>query len=156
MKTYIYTLATILIFTFSCNNSKTTNETLTNDIAEKSPSLKGTWERTSYYNYIDGKVIDTFKTSKENRHIKVFTDSNVMWCRFIPSDSTDWFGFGSYKIENNVLTEILDYGSKTMSPHIASDSAFVFDITLTENSFSQVRIDGEGHPMFAENYIRID
>jgi hypothetical protein len=79
-----------------------------------------------------------------------------MWCRFILSDSSDWFGYGSYKIEDSILTEILAYGSKTMAVHIANDSAFVFNITLTKDTFSQVRIDDEGHPVFAENYVRLE
>ncbi|WP_299555260.1 hypothetical protein [Seonamhaeicola sp.] len=153
MKNNVLLLAVLLTIIFSCNNANKTTEDTTE---EKEFSLKGTWERTSFYNYVDGEVTDTFNTSIENRHIKVFTDSKVMWCRFIPSDSSDWFGYGSYRVEDSILTEILDYGSKTMSVHIANDSAFVFNLTLTKDTFSQVRIDDDGHPVFAENYVRLE
>ncbi|TYA84313.1 hypothetical protein [Seonamhaeicola marinus] len=156
MKNNIFLISALLILIFSCNNTEKKDAISMNTIEETAPSLVGTWERTSYYNYVDGAVTDTFHTSPENRHIKVFTDSKVMWCRFIPSDSSDWFGYGNYNVKDNILTEILDYGSKTMSVHIANDSAFVFNLTLTDNTFSQVRIDDEGHPVFAENYVRLE
>lgn len=156
MKNILFLASALLILSFSCNNKEAKTSHSTDVIAEKTLSLKGTWERSSYYNYVDGVVTDTFHTSPENRHIKVFTDSKVMWCRFIPSDSSDWFGYGSYNVKDSILTEILDYGSKTMTVHIANDSAFVFNLTLTEDTFSQVRIDDEGHPVFAENYVRLE
>ena len=157
MKTKLIFLGCLFSLFFSCNNVKAEKAEL--NIIPTEPetlSLKGTWERLSYYNYVDGKVQDTFKTNDDNRHIKVFTDTKVMWCRFIPSDSSDWFGYGTYSVKDNTLTEVLDYGSKTMSIHIANDSAFVFDLDLSKDYFSQVRIDDEGHPVFAENYHRIE
>lgn len=157
MKTKLILLGCLLSLICSCNNVKDEKAELVikKPIKEKF-SLKGTWERLSYYNYVDGKVKDTFKTTKDNRHIKVFTDTKVMWCRFIPSDSTDWFGYGTYTIKDNILTEVLDYGSKTMSAHIANDSAFVFTLDLSKDYLSQVKIDDEGQPVFAENYHRIE
>lgn len=157
MQTKLILLGCLLSLIFSCNKIKEEKAELTINTAKaESFSLKGTWERLSYYNYVDGKVQDTFITTDDNRHIKVFTDSKVMWCRFIPSDSSDWFGYGSYSIKGNTLTEVLDYGSKTMSVHIANDSAFVFNLDLSKDYLSLVKIDEEGHPVFAENYHRIE
>lgn len=157
MKIKLIVLICMLSFIFSCNNVKEEKaELVINKPKTEVLSLKGTWERTSYYNYVDGKVKDTFKTSQDNRHIKVFTDTKVMWCRFIQSDSSDWFGYGNYSVKDDKLTEVLDYGSKTMSIHIANDNAFVFDLDLKKDTFSQVRVDDDGSPIFAENYLRIE
>ena len=79
-----------------------------------------------------------------------------MWSRTRISDSIDWFAYGDYNVKNGVLTEILDYGSKSMNEVIKDKTEFKFNINITENEFSQIEIDSLGHPIFAENYIRIE
>ncbi|WP_406684611.1 hypothetical protein N1F78_02495 [Seonamhaeicola sp. MEBiC1930] len=157
MKNSVIFFAVALFVSFSCNQSKAKiDKTAENNNLEPELSLRGTWERTSFYNYTDDVVSDTIHPDIEDRHIKIFTESKVMWCRFIPEDSTDWFGYGSYNVKNNTLTEILEYGCKSMRVHIANDSVFVFNLTLTKDTYSQVRVDDDGHPVFAENYVRVE
>lgn len=128
-----------------------------NSIETNKATLKGTWERVSYYNYDEnGKIVDSFTSSSENRHIKIYTDSKVMWCRNVTSDSTEWFGYGTYNTHDGLLSETLEYGSKKMSAFIAKNPEFVFKYKVGKNIYSQIQIDIDGHPIFAENYIRLE
>tara|TARA_R110002033_G_scaffold18537_5_gene48808 strand:- start:16276 stop:16632 length:357 start_codon:yes stop_codon:yes gene_type:complete len=118
--------------------------------------MNGAWKLISYYNYKDNQVIDTIKASDDYKQIKMYTNSKVMWSRFKDSDSVDWFGYGDYKIDNDSLIEIIDFGSKSMNQAIKEQKKFVFDLKLDKNNFSQVQIDDSGNPIYAENYIRIE
>ncbi len=142
----------------SCNTSNSKEQApIPTEKMEEKISLIGSWERTSFYNYdSDGTINDSFASSKENRHIKIFTPSKVMWCRNIEADSSEWFGYGSYTLSDSILTEVLEYGSVEMSKYIAKNPEFVFHYDLGEDRFSQIQIDSLGHPIFAENYIRIE
>lgn len=155
MKKFPFFLLTIFICFIGCKNEN--KQTQTNSEEEVSKlSLLGTWERISYYNYLDGKVSDTFVTTESNRHIKMYTQKKVMWCRNISADSTEWFGFGSYTTNDTLLTEVLDYGSKAMNEFIEKNPKFVFKYQLEKDKFSQIQVDEDGNPLFAENYIRIE
>jgi hypothetical protein len=43
-----------------------------------------------------------------------------------------------------------------MNSRIKAKKKFIFDITIDENSFTQVEIDSLGHPIYAENYKRVE
>ncbi len=158
MKTHtLFTVIFIALIT-SCNNSKSEKQEVATPKIEKDlKSIVGVWERTSFYNYDeDGKVSDSFSSSDSNRHIKIFTPHKVMWCRNISTDSSEWFGYGNYDLKDNELTEHLEYGSLKMNEYIKASPDFVFEIELTDKSFSQIQMDTEGHPLFAENYVRLE
>lgn len=101
-------------------------------------------------------VSDSFASSQANRHIKIFTPSKVMWCRNIAIDSTEWFGYGHYTLTDSLLTEELEYGSVEMSKYISKNPKFTFHYDLEGDKFSQIQYDADGHPLFAENYIRLE
>lgn len=158
MRKNILLIGVLLAFFISCNDvNKNTVELDTENSTEEKLSILGVWERTSFYNYDEtGKIKDSFASSEDNRHIKIFTPSKVMWCRNISADSSEWFGFGSYKLTDSLLTETLKYGSVEMSKFIAVNPEFVFHYNLEKEKFSQIQIDSLGHPLFAENYIRLE
>ncbi len=158
MKTNSLLLLALLVIFASCNNSKSEESKIViENVEDETLSIIGVWERTSFYNYGDnGEIVDSFASNEANRHIKIFTPTKVMWCRNISADSTEWFGYGKYKITDSLLTEILDYGSVEMSKYIQQNPEFVFHYDLGENTYSQIQIDAEGHPLFAENYIRLE
>ncbi len=79
-----------------------------------------------------------------------------MWSKHVPTDSTEWFGYGSYNLNDNTLTEVLDYGSEMMSKIIQEKKEFIYEIDLTENTFSQIEIDEDGNRIYSENYKRIE
>ncbi len=79
-----------------------------------------------------------------------------MWSKQVPTDSTEWFGYGNYKVEDNRLTEVLDYGSKMMTQIIQERKEFVYELDLQNESFSQIEIDDQGNRIYSENYRRIE
>lgn len=156
MKTVLFFLS--LTFIVSCKNNSEKTKMVENDIdaLTKELTMKGAWKLTSYYNYQDNKVSDTINASDTNKQIKMYTDSKVMWSRFRDSDTLDWFGYGNYSIGDGSLTEILDYGSKSMNEAIKEQRVFTFKLILNEDTFSQIQIDEEGNAIYAENYMRIE
>jgi hypothetical protein len=119
-------------------------------------SLEGTWELQSFYNYDGQKVIDTVPTTEGYRQIKMYYNGKIMWTRYVPKDSVEWFGYGSYRITEDRLIETLEYGSASMMQNISPPMVFEFELILTDDSYSQITIDENGNRTFSENYIRID
>ena len=150
----LFLLAIILLA--SCKQKESTDTGLMKN--DEKLSLQGTWELISRYNYIDNKIADSFGLGEGYRQVKMYTPTKVMWSRMRPTDSSEWFGFGSYEINTaqDSLTEVLDYGSTMMSKIIDEEKEFTFELQLKKNSFIQIEIDDEGNRVISENYIRID
>lgn len=151
----------ILILTFSACKEHQSSDALINtepNIADNALKLNGTWEMVGYYNYVDNKIADSFQTSRGFRQVKMYTDQKVMWSKNVPTDSTEWFGYGTYSIdpEEGELTETLEYGSAMMRRIIEEKKEFIYDLTLDKNKFSQIEIDDEGNRIYSENYKRIE
>ena len=156
MKTKTILFLGLLIFTVSCYTEKKNSAlTVEKKIVQKKLSLIGTWERTSFSNY-SGDDINSIQASIENKHIKIFTPTRVIWCRNNSADSTEWFGYGNYKVTDTLLTETLEFGSKSMRVPKDSVSVYQFKYDLDVNTFSQIQFDSDGHPIFSENYIRLE
>jgi len=161
MKT-ITAILSISLLLHSCDsaskNSTISNKAENNDQSVKNniTSLKGAWELVGYYNYADNVVTDSFSTSEGYRQVKMYTASKVMWSKSFPLDSSEWFGYGSYKLDGNELVEILDYGSEMMRRIIQEKKEFTYETVITENGFSQIEMDDDGNKIYAENYKRIE
>ena len=153
MKIHAIFLLTIVLFA-SCKNK----ETATADNGAKKLSIEGVWELVSRYNYIDNKVPDSFGLDEGYRQVKMYTSNKVMWCRQRPADSSEWFGYGTYEINDaqDRLTEVLDYGSVMMSKIIEEEKEFVFELQLKKDTFVQIELDDDGNRVISENYVRIE
>jgi len=158
MKAAITTLL-IVILLFSCKeNSPNPIIETTVDLTkiDKQNPLEGTWELVGYYNYLDNKIIDSFQTSEGYRQVKMYTPSKVMWSKHVPSDSSEWFGYGSYSVKGTQLTEVLEYGSEMMSKIIEEKKEFKHELIINGDLFSQIEVDEDGNRIYAENYKRIE
>ena len=144
----------VFILLSSCKDKEVSDKNLNTDKL----SIEGTWELISRYNYIDNKVVDSFGLGEGYRQVKMYTPTKVMWSRMRPADSSEWFGYGSYEINENgdKLTEILDYGSVMMSKIIEEEKEFTFELILKKDAFIQIELDDEGNRVISENYIRIE
>jgi len=143
----------LVFFTLSsCNNQKNRTEI----VLEEKLTIEGTWELVSYYNYQDNKISDSFDLSTGSRQVKMYTPTHVMWARKVPSDSTEFFGFGKYTITDTSLVETLDYGSTFMNQAIEENIEFPFELELEKDRFIQIDLDEDGNRIFSENYIRIE
>jgi hypothetical protein len=108
------------------------------------------------YNYKNNEVVDSFKTREGNRQIKMYTKSRVMWSKLVPADSTEYFAYGAYSLNDSILKETLDYGSTTMNLVIGERRDYIFKIVLEQDKFSQIEIDEDGDKIYSENYKRVD
>lgn len=156
MKSSLPTLCLILLLVSCKNDSENNAYPVTNPKETDTKTLEGAWELVSFYNYVDNKVADSFRTSEGYRQVKIYTPTKVMWSKHVPSDSTEWFGYGSYSIEDKQLKETLDYGSVMMSKIIEERKEFVYDLDYGSNTFSQIEIDEDGNRIYSENYRRIE
>lgn len=119
--------------------------------------IDGTWELVSHYNYDGTTVTDTIPASDGYRQIKMYNGEKVMWTRYVPKDSVEWFGYGSYTATDETLTETLEYGSASMMKIVDTLRVFTFALKMNgADSFSQISVDDEGMPTFSENYRRLN
>lgn len=130
--------------------------TMTSPKSQATYSLEGTWELVSHYNYDGTTISDTIHNADGYRQIKMYANGKVMWTRYVPKDSIEWFGYGSYKNTETDLVETLEYGSASMMKIIDTMRVFRFELQLQEHNFSQISIDVDGNWLFSENYIRIE
>ena len=148
----IFNTLFIIVLLIACNNPKNNPKVA----EEEKLTLEGTWELKSYYNYSDNNISDSFGLSEGYKQIKMYTGTHVMWARKVPSDSLEYFGFGTYNINDTSLVERLDYGSKMMNQAIEENLEFPFELQLNENTFVQIELDEDGNRIFSENYVRIE
>lgn len=120
------------------------------------PSLEGTWELQSFYNYDGQNIIDTINKSDGYRQVKMYSKEKIMWTRYVPDDPNGRFGYGSYKVTDTSLVEIIEYGDTEMMKALDTMRNFTFELVLNEDSFSQITVDNDGNRTFSENYKRID
>lgn len=130
---------------------------LTDNPPQDKPSIEGTWELVNFYNYDDdGTISDTVPTSDGYRQIKMYYNGKVMWTRYVPTDSVEWFGYGSYKTTDTTLTENLEYMSASMMRSANELREWNMELILKNDSYSQIFTDGNGNRTFSENYRRLD
>ncbi|MBT8267508.1 MAG: hypothetical protein KJP20_13260 [Bacteroidia bacterium] len=157
MKNYLIYCLIVLISIASCKNSSDSSEDMaTAKTSKNALTLEGAWELVSFYNYVDNKVSDTIYRSDNLKQIKMYTKTKVMWSKSLPSDSLEWFGYGSYEYSDSTLYEALSYGSKTMNAILQDHTEFEFRLLLEKDRFTQIEIDEDGNPIYGENYIRIE
>jgi hypothetical protein len=119
-------------------------------------TLQGTWELQNFYNYDGQNVTDTVPTAEGYRQIKMYYNGKVMWTRYVPKDSVEWFGYGSYRITADRLIETLEYASASMMQNVSPPMLFEFELLLEDDTYSQITIDENGNRTFSENYKRVD
>lgn len=119
-------------------------------------SLEGTWELVSNYNYDNNVVTDTIYATNGYRQIKMYYNGKVMWTRYVPTDSIEWFGYGSYATTDSTLTEKLEYMSSSMRKVANENMEWHMELQLEANKFTQIFTDADGNRINSENYKRLD
>ena len=123
---------------------------------ELHPSIEGTWELVSRYNYDGENVTDTLTPEKGFSQIKMYYNGKVMWTRYTPNKTVEWFGYGSYEATENTLTEKLEYMSASMRKIANPDMQWSMELQLKNNAFTQISLDEDGGRIASENYRLID
>lgn len=148
MKLSLITLILLISTVYSTNQTEIKQD---NDVL-----IRGTWELRDFYHYDENEVVDTVATTDGYRQIKMYTKDRVMWTRYVPKDSVEWFGYGSYVASDDQLIETLEYGSESMMNVIDTLRIFTFELQISDNEYSQITVDEEGNRIFSENYKRIE
>ncbi|MDC7994048.1 hypothetical protein [Altibacter sp. HG106] len=121
-----------------------------------SQSLQGVWEMEHQYMYENGEITDTMYNMHGYRQIKMYSGSKVMWSRFNPNDPNEWFGYGTYSIQDGWLEERLEYASGPMMEIVDTTQVFRFQLVIEGDRFRQVALDNNGQRYYSENYRRIE
>lgn len=119
-------------------------------------NIEGVWEMEHQYLFENNQVSDTLYNLSGYRQVKIYTKGKVMWTRFNPADSNEWFGYGSYEVKDGILMEHLEYASNTMMKIIDTVQVFRFELEVSKDRYSQVTLDAKGNRYNSENYIRIE
>ncbi len=119
-------------------------------------SLEGVWEMEHQYIYDNNEILDTLYNLNGYRQVKMYTKSKVMWTRYNPTDSNEWYGYGTYEIVDGILEERLEYASNTMMKIVDTVQVFRFKLELGKDTYSQITMDNEGKKYNSENYKRIE
>ena len=127
-------------------------------------SIEGTWELQSFYNFDGQNIVDTLATDAGYRQVKMYYNGKIMWSRTTSEDTKDAdgnnvvgkFGYGTYKITDTELIEVIEYGDKGMLKGDDSLRTFKFELWVKDHTYSQIRLDEDGNKIFSENYMRID
>ena len=126
---------------------------------ESSPtaqSLEGVWELKHQFIFENNEILDTMYNLNGYRQVKMYSKGKVMWSRYNPTDTNEWFGYGSYSVVDGMLEERLEYASNSMMQIIDTVQVFRFELEMEKNSYSQISFDEKGRKYNSENYDRIE
>ena len=96
---------------------------------ESSPtaqSLEGVWELKHQFIFENNEILDTMYNLNGYRQVKMYSKGKVMWSRYNPTDTNEWFGYGSYSVVDGMLEERLEYASNSMMQIIDTVQVFRF------------------------------
>ncbi len=127
-----------------------------NNSPQNAISLEGVWELQHQFIYEENEIQDTLFNLEGYRQVKMYSKGKIMWTRFNPKDSNEWFGYGTYKIVDGYLEERLEYASNEMMKIVDTVQVFRFELELGDNTYSQVSFDADGNRYNSENYQRIE
>ena len=123
---------------------------------EPSISLEGVWELENQQLFENGELTEMLENANEYRQVKMYSKGKVMWTRFDPDDSNEWFGYGSYTIKDGMLEERLEYASGPMMTIVDTTQVFRFELIADKNNYQQIQLDDTGEPIHGERYSRIE
>ncbi|MCZ6595287.1 MAG: hypothetical protein O6943_10305 [Bacteroidetes bacterium] len=126
------------------------------DAPQNTYTLEGVWELKHQYIFENNEILDTLYNLDGYRQVKMYSKGKVMWSRFNPTDTNEWFGYGTYRVVDGFLEERLEYASNTMMQIVDTVQVFRFELEMDENSYSQISMDEKGNRYNSENYDRIE
>ncbi|TVZ21306.1 hypothetical protein JM84_0175 [Dokdonia sp. Hel_I_63] len=118
--------------------------------------LEGVWELENQQMYENGMLSEMLPNENGYRQVKMYSKGKVMWTRNDPSDSNEWFGYGTYSVSDGFLEERLEYASGPMMNIVDTTQIFRFELVMGANSYQQIQLDEDGNRTEGESYIRIE
>ena len=130
---YSFLVFSVFLICIGCNQK--TDTTASNETLELIDPMEGVWEQTNYYFLANG---DTIFTSDTRVQHKIYLDGYIMWTADPAPDSSEWHGYGTYRLKNDTLFERLLSMSMPMKAQMESDDEAILIIEYDENSFKQM------------------
>lgn len=127
-----------------------------NESSPTAKSLEGVWELKHQFIFENNEILDTMYNLNGYRQVKMYSKGKVMWSRYNPTDTNEWFGYGTYHVVDGMLEERLEYASNSMMQIIDTVQVFRFELEMEKNSYSQISLDEKGNRYDSENYERIE
>jgi len=125
-------------------------------ITDEKASLEGVWELQNQQMYENGTVSETMENENGYRQVKMYSKGKVMWTRNDPSDSNEWFAYGTYTIKNGMLEERLEYASGPMMKVVDTTQICRFELIMEKKTYQQIQLDDDGNRFHGEIYTRVE
>ena len=137
MKKHCYAalfLVAIVLFTFCMACNQPSDEGASNPDARVADPVEGVWELTNRYWVIED---DTIYPDDVGVQHKIYFDGYVMWTADPGTDSSEWHGYGTYRLSNDTLIEKLSSMSLTMDEMMGSEDEAMLIIEYDKNYYKQ-------------------
>lgn len=127
-------LLTIILcaFCIACNQKTDAGATYL-EVRDADP-VEGVWELTSHYWVLND---DTIYADEVGVQHKIYLDGFVMWTSDPAPDSSEWHGYGTYRLSNDTLIEKLLSMSLPMKLAMESEDEVMLKIEYDLNFYKQ-------------------
>jgi hypothetical protein len=122
----------LLLFILACNQTSTHSSP--SEDAKNIDPFEGVWELTHQYWTTEW---DTFYADTLIMQHKIYLDGYVMWTADPAPDSTDWHGYGTYRLSNDTIIETLLSMSLPMRQNMNPGEDAILKVVYDENHFKQ-------------------
>ena len=119
----------VFLLLTACNQPEKTSSSI------NEPSLEGVWELTGHVYLHEG---DTVYVDADMYSQKIFMDGYFMWEGGSLADSIDTYGFGTYTLSGDTLTERLLSFSHSMEGMLNVNEDMMFTVEISENVYKQI------------------
>ena len=137
MKKHCYAapfLVAIILFTLCIACSQPSDEGTSNkDVRDVDP-VEGVWEITNRYWVL---MDDTIYADIVGVQHKIYFDGYVMWTADPGTDSSEWHGYGTYRLSNDTIIEKLSSMSLTMEEMMGSEDEVMIKTEYGKNFIKQ-------------------
>ncbi len=123
-----------VLFTFCIACTQQADEgASTKDVRIPGP-LEGVWELTGHYWVLDD---DTIYADEIGVQHKIYFDGYVMWTSDPAPDSSEWHGYGTYRLSNDTLIEKLSSMSLPLKAAMGSEDEALLKIEYDQDFYKQ-------------------
>jgi len=98
--------------------------------------LRGVWELTDHYWVKDGDTLLVAPDELEVKH-KIYLDGYVIWSEDPITDSLEWHGYGTYRLQDHTLTEKVISTSFPMQAEMGASDEIIYQIDFRNGVIKQ-------------------
>ena len=129
-----FILLAIALFTFCIACTQQADEVASDKDVRSVDPIEGVWELTGHYWVLDD---DTIYADEIGVQHKIYFDGYVMWTSDPAPDSSEWHGYGTYRLSNDTLIEKLSSMSLPMKEVMRSEDEALLKIEYDLDFFKQ-------------------